>query len=97
MRCLEFMKIAEILRLKEMGLFTYRDIGESVGCSKTTVGEILKRCKDCNLTYDDAKSMTQDQINELIYPESFGRKKLKDEPSILDSRESTLVSRAITT
>ena len=38
MRCLEAMKITEILRLKEMGYFTYREIGESVGCSKTTVG-----------------------------------------------------------
>ena len=41
MRCLEFMKIVEILRLKEMKIFTYRDIADSVGCSKTTVGDIL--------------------------------------------------------
>lgn len=80
MRCLEFMKVTEILRLNEMRTFTYRDIATSVGCSKTTVGEVLKRCKECNLTYDDAKSMTQEKINELIYPESFGRKQVKDEP-----------------
>ena len=71
MRCLEIMKITEILRLKEMNLFTYRDIGQSVGCSKTTVGEILSRCKECGLKYSDAITMSQDQINELIYPESF--------------------------
>ena len=80
MRCLEIMKITEILRLKEMNLFTYRDIGQSVGCSKTTVGEILSRCKECGLKYSDAITMSQDQINELIYPESFGRKQVKDEP-----------------
>ena len=80
MRCLEFMKVTEILRLSEMRAFTYRDIAASVGCSKTTVGEVLKRCKECNLTYDDASSMTQEKINELIYPESFGRKPAKDEP-----------------
>ena len=80
MRCLEFMKVVEILRLKEMNLFTYRDIANSVGCSKTTVGEILKRCKACDLTYADASAMTQEEINELIYPESFGRKPVKDEP-----------------
>ena len=34
MRCLDFMKITEILRLKEMNIFTYRDIAQSVGCSK---------------------------------------------------------------
>lgn len=80
MMCLEFMKVTEILRLSEMRAFTYRDIAASVGCSKTTVGEVLKRCKECNLTYDDASSMTQEKINELIYPESFGRKPVKDEP-----------------
>ena len=80
MRCLEIMKITEILRLKEMGYFTYREIGESVGCSKTTVGEILSRCKQCGLTYKDAQSMTQDQINELVYPDAFGPKQVKEEP-----------------
>lgn len=45
MRCLDYMKITEILRLKEMNIFNYRDIDQSVGCSKTTVGEILSRCK----------------------------------------------------
>ena len=39
MRCLERMKVVEILRLKEMDMFTYRDIAASVNCSKTTVGE----------------------------------------------------------
>ena len=34
MRYSDFMKITEILRLKEMGYFTYREIGTSVGCSK---------------------------------------------------------------
>ena len=54
MRCLEHMKVIEILRLKEMNLFTYRDIAASVDCSKTTVGEILSRCKKHGLTYADA-------------------------------------------
>ena len=80
MRCLEHMKVIEILRLKEMNLFTYRDIAASVDCSKTTVGEILSRCKKHGLTYADASHMTQDQINEIIYPESFGPRQVKDEP-----------------
>ncbi len=63
MRCLDFMKIAEILRLKEVNLFTYRDIAQSVGCSKTTVGDILNRCKACGLTYESTCTMTQDEIN----------------------------------
>ena len=80
MRCLDYMKVIEILRLKEMNIFTYREIAQSVGCSKTVVGEILKRCKECGLTYDAARSMTQTRINELIYPDSFGPKQVKEEP-----------------
>ena len=74
------MKITEILHLKAMNLFTYRDIAQSIGCSKTTVGDILKRCKECGLTYEDACTMTQERINELVYPESFGPKQVKEEP-----------------
>ena len=80
MRCLEHMKVIEILRLKEMNLFTYRDIAASVDCSKTTVGEILSRCKKHGLTYADASHMSQEQISEIIYPESFGPRQVKDEP-----------------
>jgi len=80
MRCLEHMKITEILRLYEMKAFTYREIGDSVGCSKSSVGEIIKRCKECGLAYDDAKVLTQERLNELIYPDSFGRKQVKEEP-----------------
>ena len=58
-QCLDHMRITEILRLKEMNLFTYRDIARSVGCSKTTVGEVLSRCKECGLTYID-KQKTAD-------------------------------------
>ncbi len=80
MRCLEFMKVSEILRLFEMNLFTYREIADSVGCSKTTVGDILSRCKTCGLTYATASTITQDEINALIYPDSFGPKQVKEEP-----------------
>ena len=79
MRCLEPMKVTEILRLREMG-FNLREIAGATGCSKTTAGEILKRCKDCDLKYEDAIVLPQERVNELIYPESFGRKQVKEEP-----------------
>lgn len=80
MRCLSYMNIIEILRLHEMQCFTQREIAASVGCSKTTVSELLSRCRACGLTYDDAQGMTQDRINELVYPDSFGPKQVKEEP-----------------
>ena len=79
MRCLDTMKVTEILRLREMNL-NLRDIASAVDCSKTTVGEILNRCKDCGLTYEEAVKLSPARINELIYPDSFGRKQSKDEP-----------------
>lgn len=79
MRCLETMKVTEILRLRDMEL-NLRDIASAVGCSKTTVGEILNRCKNCGLTYEEAVKLSSKRINELIYPDSFGRKQSKDEP-----------------
>ncbi len=83
MRCLDLVKVTEILRLSEMSnvKLTLRQIGESVGCSKSTVGEIKTRCKNCGLTYEDARQMTTEQVNELIYPESFGRKPVKPKPN----------------
>lgn len=50
MRCLDTMKVTEILRLREMEL-NLHDIADAAGCSKTTVGDILSKCKDCGLTY----------------------------------------------
>lgn len=61
------MKITEILRLKEMNTFTYRQIADSVGCSKTTVGEILAQCKECNLTYADAVNMTAEYLFTKLF------------------------------
>lgn len=94
MRCLETMLITEIFRLKEMQL-TLREIGEACGCSKSTVGEILSRCKACSLTYEDALTLPPARINELIYPDSFGRKQVKDEPDWESIHARLLSSRRI--
>ncbi len=73
------MKITEILRLYELG-FNYRDIANSVGCSKTTVGEIITNCKSHSITYDVAMQMSGDELNLKLHPQSFGRKAIKEEP-----------------
>ena len=94
MRCLKPMIITEILRLKEMQL-TLREIGDATGVSKSTAGEILNRCKECGLTYADARSLSPERINELIYPDSFGRKQVKDEPDWEAIHKRLLSSRRI--
>jgi len=80
MRCLKIASVTEILRLSEMGGLTMVEIGTGAGCSKSTVSEILKRCRECDLTYHESIKMTTEQINELIYPDSFGRKPVKADP-----------------
>ena len=45
MRCTETMRILEIMRLSEQG-FTQREIGASVNCGKSTVGDIQRRFRE---------------------------------------------------
>jgi len=72
MRCSEIVDILEIMRLSEMGL-TQREIATSIKCGKTTVGEIKQRCRDAELTYAIASSMTGTEIKALLYPTSGAR------------------------
>lgn len=77
MRCEEPVKIIEILRLTEQG-YSQREIAKSVKCSKSTVGEIQKRCRNSNMQYDKASKLTNDEIKKLLYPNSFGRNEKED-------------------
>jgi len=67
MRCCEVVNILEIMRLSEMG-FSQRKIATSVNCGKTTVGEVMSRCRDAGLAYADAAEMTSAEINKRLYP-----------------------------
>ena len=79
MRCMESMKIIEVLRLGEQG-YSQRDMGLSVKCSKSTVATVLKRCKELGLTYESARDMTDEAINKLVYPANHGGRAVKKEP-----------------
>ncbi|GHT88318.1 hypothetical protein FACS1894137_16570 [Spirochaetia bacterium] len=79
MRCEEPMKIIEVLRLWEQD-YSQRDIACSVNCAKTTVLEIQKRCRKAGLTYEKAAGMTDDAIHDLLYPDRFGGRPVKEDP-----------------
>ena len=72
MRSIEPVKILEILRLTEMGL-SQRDIVKGAGCSKTTVGEIQKRNRKLQLTYEQAVSLKDEELLLKFYPHSQGK------------------------
>jgi transposase len=68
MRCCEVANILEIIRLSEMG-FSQRKVAESVNCGKSTVGDVMRRCRDVGLVYASASGMTRTEINGLLYPQ----------------------------
>ena len=74
------MKILEILRLHEQERFTYAQIGIHAGVGKSTVGDIVKRCKDAGINYQKAQSMAAADINAILYPAKSGPKKTRAEP-----------------
>jgi transposase len=67
MRCCEVASILEIMRLSEMG-FSQRQIAESVNCGKTTVGDLMRRCRDAGITYAEASGMTNTEVKGFLYP-----------------------------
>ena len=72
------MKVIEILRLSEMG-YSQSKIKDSVKCARSTVGEVLKRCRRVGLTYEQAQKMNPEEIKTLLYPAAVNRY-LKEEP-----------------
>jgi len=54
------MKVIEILRLSEMG-YSQSKIEDSVKCARSTVGEVLKRCRRVGLTYEQAQKMSPEE------------------------------------
>jgi transposase len=61
-------KIFEVLRLHHEGGRSHREIARVVGSSPTTVGEILRRAKQCNLTYPLPAGMTETALEAQLYP-----------------------------
>ena len=67
----------EILRLKEQG-FSYREIASSLGCSKTVVGQTIKRAKTAGIV--GSGEYDKSALKELLYPEK--EKDEKNEPDM---------------
>lgn len=79
MRCEGPVIVIDILRLWEMN-FSQREISASVKCARSTVGEVQKRSREHSLNYEKARAMFNDEIRALLYPDSFGRVTIKEDP-----------------
>jgi len=69
MRRTEKMKITEILRLSEKGM-TQRQIGASGGIGKSTVGDVIRLCKNKGITYEIAAGMPETKLQGILYLQS---------------------------
>jgi len=61
------MKIIEMLRLSEEGM-GHRAIGASAGCGKTTISEVLKRCREAGVTFEVAMQLNDEELEARLYP-----------------------------
>ena len=61
------MKIVEMLRLAELGL-SMREITRSSGCAKSTVYDTIKRCRDNDIDYKRALSMSDEELHKQLFP-----------------------------
>lgn len=73
-------KIIEILRLHHEGGRSHREIARVVSTSPTTVGEILRRAKQCGLTYPLPAGMSEMALEAQLYPPAAPSSLTRPEP-----------------
>ncbi len=69
-RSLEMNFIREILRLNEELSLSQRETAKAVGKSRDAVSNVLKMAKALDITYSKAIEMKDDELKNLIYPNS---------------------------
>ena len=57
----------EILRLKSLGL-THREIVDAAGCGRNTVTRTLARAREQKLDWQQAQSMSQQEVSQRLFP-----------------------------
>ena len=57
----------EILRLKSLGL-THREIVDAAGCGRNTVTRTLARAREQKLDWQQAHSMSQQEVSQRLFP-----------------------------
>jgi transposase len=72
--------IVEVLRLYQEGGRSHREIARVVSISPTTVGEILRRAKQCGLSYPLPAGMSEMGLEAKLYPPAAPSSQIRPEP-----------------
>lgn len=62
------IKYREILRLHAQSL-SNRSIASSCGCSRNTVGDVLKRARELQVSWPFEKDITDTELQKILFPE----------------------------
>ena len=79
MRREETVRILEIIRMSYLG-HSQRDIATSIGCGKSTVGDILRRSRAKGLDYNQAQALDSETLQDRLYPDQKARQSGKSQP-----------------
>jgi len=72
MRSTKHMKIKDVLRLYEDGIYSYAQIAQHAGIGRTTVWEIIKRCSENGIDYKKSCEMSGEELEKVIFPTAPG-------------------------
>ena len=77
---LSMRKIVEVLRLYHERGRSHREIARVVSASPTTVGEILRRAKQCGVTYPLPEDVSEIGLEAQLYPPAAASNRTRPEP-----------------
>ena len=78
---LSMRKIIEVLRLHHEGGRSHREIARVVKTSPTTVGEILRRAKQCGINYPLPAGMSELWLEAQLYPPAAPSRQIRPAPN----------------
>lgn len=77
---LSMRKIVEVLRLYHESGRSHREIARLVSASPTTVGEILRRAKQCGVTYPLPEDVSEIGLEAQLYPPAAASNRTRPKP-----------------
>ena len=77
---LSMRNIIDVLRLYHDGGRSHREIARVVSISPTTVGEILRRAKQCDLSYPLPAGLSEMGLEAKLYPPAAPSSQIRPEP-----------------